>query len=142
MVRRGIGWLALTIVAVAGIWIVASIEEAVSAPSGKKWAIFTTGDLKERRASSDRSYLEFLDVPALNAGLYELPAGGKDMQKPHEQDELYYIVSGRGRFEVDGNEMDAGPGMVIYVKARVAHRFTEITEDLSVLVFFSTADSP
>ncbi len=43
---------------------------------------------------------------------------------------------------VDGEHIEVEPGMVILVKARVEHRFETISEDLSVLVFFSTATSP
>ena len=41
-------------------------------------------------------YREFLRVPDLSAGLYVLEAGATDPQSPHTEDELYYVVAGRG----------------------------------------------
>ena len=41
------------------------------------------------RAESGRLYLEFLRVSSMSAGLYVLPAGGVDPQKPHMEDEMY-----------------------------------------------------
>lgn len=41
--------------------------------------------------SGDR-YLEFLRVAPMSAGVYVLPAGAVDLQLPHEQDELYFVV--------------------------------------------------
>ena len=49
------------------------------------------------QAHSDKLYLEFLRVPALSMGLYALPAGSTDPQEPHQEDEVYYVVSGRKR---------------------------------------------
>src|SRR5262245_14077686 len=53
---------------------------------------FELDDLIARRAAEGRLYLEFLSVPDLSAGIYELPAGGVDPQSPHAEDELYYVI--------------------------------------------------
>ncbi len=76
----------------------------------------------------------------MQAGLYVLPAGGIDEQQPHAQDELYYVASGRGVLRVEGEDLTVGPGSVVYVRARAAHRFHSITEELRVLVVFSATD--
>lgn len=101
---------------------------------------FEIADLLAARARAERAYLEFLRVPALSAGLYVLPAGGVDPQKPHTEDELYYVVSGRGQILVAGESRPVGPGSIIYVKANDEHRFHDIAEDLSILVFFAPAE--
>src|SRR6266850_4571637 len=51
------------------------------------------------RQQQDRSYLEFLRVPSMSAGIYFLPADGTDPQRPHTEDEVYYIIKGRGSNE-------------------------------------------
>ena len=33
----------------------------------------------------------------MSAGVYVLPKGGTDPQKPHREDEMYYVVRGRAR---------------------------------------------
>jgi mannose-6-phosphate isomerase-like protein (cupin superfamily) len=102
---------------------------------------FELSDLAAARRRSNRLYLEFLRVPALSAGLYELPAGGVDPQRPHAEDEVYCVVSGRGSFRAGAEERAVGPGTVLFVKAGLEHRFHTITEDLTVLVFFAPAES-
>ena len=51
--------------------------------------------LISERETSSKPYLEFLKVSDLSMGLYVLPAGGRDPQSPHTEDEVYYVVSGR-----------------------------------------------
>ena len=93
------------------------------------------------RAQAQKLYLEFLRVPALSAGVYVLPAGGTDPQKPHQQDEVYYVVRGRAKMRVADQEQVVKPGTVIFVPAKVEHRFFDIAEELEVLVLFAPAES-
>ena len=102
---------------------------------------WTSFDLETLLASQQAGepWLEFLRVPSLRAGLYVLAPGAWDHQAPHEEDEVYYVVSGRATFEAGQDRRDAVAGTLIYVAARQEHRFTNIVEELRVLVFFSTA---
>lgn len=88
----------------------------------------------------EQSYLEFLRVPALSAGLYMLLAGAIDTQEPHTEDEVYYVISGRGLIQVDSENRPVEAGTLVYVKANVEHRFHSITEDLKLLVIFAPAE--
>jgi mannose-6-phosphate isomerase-like protein (cupin superfamily) len=94
-------------------------------------------DVAARRARAGSRYEEFIRVPTLSVGLYELPAGGTDPQSPHAEDEVYHVVSGRATIRVGDEDREVGPGSVIFVAANVPHRFHTITVDLSVLVFFA-----
>jgi mannose-6-phosphate isomerase-like protein (cupin superfamily) len=73
-----------------------------------------------------------------------LDGGTLDPQKPHFEDEVYYVASGRGRMrmEADGEveTFQVGPGTIIFVPARMRHSFYDITERLAVLVFFGPAE--
>jgi len=93
------------------------------------------------RGQSGKLYLEFLRVPALSAGVYLLPAGGTDPQKPHKEDEVYYVVRGSAMMRVGSEEQEIKAGSVIFVAAKVEHRFFDIREELEVLVFFAPAES-
>ena len=101
---------------------------------------FTLSQLVEERRQSNRLYLEFLRVPSLSVGLYELPAGGVDPQQPHTEDEVYYVVSGQGTIRVGDEDRAVQAGSVVYVAAGVEHRFHSITQDLTILVFFAPAE--
>jgi quercetin dioxygenase-like cupin family protein len=88
------------------------------------------------RASQER-YLQFLNQGSLSVGLYVLPAGATDNQTPHAEDEVYYVTAGRAMVQVAGETRPVGPGSIIFVAKDVDHRFVEIAEDLSLLVFFA-----
>jgi mannose-6-phosphate isomerase-like protein (cupin superfamily) len=96
--------------------------------------------LDDHRQSNKR-YLEFLRVPAMSAGVYVLEAGASDSQKPHQQDEMYYVVSGRARMQAGAEDQPVEDGSVIFVPAKLKHRFYDITEKLVVLVFFAPAET-
>ena len=101
---------------------------------------FEMMNLLEQHRQQGKLYLEFLRVPALSVGVYVLPAGGVDPQKPHTEDEVYYIASGRASVLVGEENRSVEAGSIIFVEAGVAHRFHSISEDLTVLVFFAPAE--
>ena len=97
-------------------------------------------DLSRQRANKNRLYLEFLRVPAMSAGVYVLPKGGTDPQKPHREDEMYYVIRGRARMQIGADHAEVRAGSVIFVEAELGHRFYDIQEELEVLVFFAPAE--
>ncbi len=101
---------------------------------------YEIAELIAQRAESGTAYLEFLRVPSLSVGLYALPAGGVDGQQPHTEDEVYYVVSGRGQIFVGGEDRPVQSGSIIFVAANVEHRFHSIEEDLQIIVFFAPAE--
>jgi len=104
-------------------------------------AFFDLPSVSSERAKAGKLYQEFLRVPALSAGVYVLPAGGTDPQKPHKEDEVYYVVRGHAKIRVGSEEKVVKSGSVILVAARVDHRFFDISEELEVLVFFGPAEN-
>jgi len=97
-------------------------------------------DLISRQKTSNKPYLEFLKVPNLSMGLYILPAGGTDLQSPHTEDEVYYVVSGRARIKVADEDRTVEAGSIVYVAKNVQHCFYSIEEELTVIVFFAPAE--
>ncbi len=98
-------------------------------------------EIDTQRLRSGKPYLEFLHIPVMSAGIYVLPAGGTDPQSPHQQDELYYVVSGRARMRVGAEDQAIAAGSLVFVEAGVEHRFYDIEEDLKILVVFAPAES-
>lgn len=86
-------------------------------------------------------YHEFLRVPPLSAGVYVLPAGAADLQRPHAQDEVYLVVRGRGTLRMAADDHPVAAGAIAYVPASTPHHFHTITEELQVLVFFAPAET-
>jgi len=94
------------------------------------------------KAKRGDGYSEFLRVPTMSVGVYVLPAGGVDRQTPHTEDEIYYVIRGRGQLRHGEHESPATPGEVLFVPARRAHHFHSITEELVLLVVFAPAEQP
>ena len=99
---------------------------------------FETADLV---AAQDRpgehTYVDFLRKEMLSLGMAVWPAGGEDTQSPHDEDEVYVVMAGRGVIHVAGEHRPVKPGSVVYVDAGVVHRFHSVEEDLQVLVFWA-----
>ena len=101
---------------------------------------FELADLMVQQQESGKLYLEFLRVPAISMGVYTLPAGSTDPQQPHTEDEVYYVAHGLASIRVGEADQSVVPGSIVYVAANVAHYFHDISEDLTVLVFFAPAE--
>lgn len=98
---------------------------------------FNLSSLAAQSERDNRRWREFLRVPSLSMGLYHLKAGQADEQRPHTEDEVYVVISGRATFRAGGQEQAVAPGSIIFVERTVEHRFVNITEDLTVLVLFA-----
>jgi mannose-6-phosphate isomerase-like protein (cupin superfamily) len=101
---------------------------------------FHLDELSRQRATKHRAYFEFLRVPAMSAGVYVLAKGAVDPQKPHREDEMYYVVRGHARMQIGSEHDEVRAGSVIFVEAEREHRFYDIEEELEVLVFFAPAE--
>jgi mannose-6-phosphate isomerase-like protein (cupin superfamily) len=101
---------------------------------------FELADVAAEREAGGKPYLEFITVPDLSVGLYVLAVGQPDLQQPHTEDEVYYVVSGRGKITVGDDVRDVRPGSIVFVAATVPHKFHDITEDLTLLVAFGPAE--
>lgn len=100
------------------------------------WQVFDMDELAGKVAGNEPRFHEFLRVPALSAAVYRLPAGSKDMQAPHLEDEVYVIVEGLARLRIGAKEHEVGKGSILFVRATAEHSFFDVEEDLTALVFF------
>ena len=101
---------------------------------------FEIAQLVAEQNQQNLAYLEFLRTPSLSLGLYKLEASAVDLQVPHSEDEVYYVVKGHGTILVGTEHREVEAGSIIFVGAHVEHRFHTITEDLLLLVFFAPAE--
>ena len=92
--------------------------------------------ISERRRRGER-YYEFFREKSLSLGAYSLSAGENDPQQPHTEDEIYYIVRGRGQMRIGDRDCAVAPGSIVFVMAGAEHRFHSIEEDLEILVVFA-----
>jgi uncharacterized cupin superfamily protein len=61
---------------------------------------------------------------------------GVDDQSPHDQDELYIVITGSGFFTKAAESVPFGPGDVFFVEAGAEHRFQQFTPDFCCWVIF------
>ena len=100
---------------------------------------FTVAELEKQQ---DDAYREFLRRDGMSLGLYRLPAGGTDSQHPHAADEVCIVMSGRAVLKVEDQSVEVGAGSLVSVDRGADHHFTDITEDLTLLVVFAPPTTP
>ena len=71
--------------------------------------------------------------------LYLYEPRGEDRQPPHDQDEVYVVISGSGTFAIGDSEESLerrpfGPGDAIFTPAGAVHRFEEFSDDFATWV--------
>ncbi len=59
-----------------------------------------------------------------------------DVQLPHKKDELYIIASGNSSFYRNGETIQCKQGDVIFVPAKMEHRFLNFSDDFATWVIF------
>jgi mannose-6-phosphate isomerase-like protein (cupin superfamily) len=89
------------------------------------------------KGDEPNSWIEHMASDALSLGTYSIPAGGLDDQSPHTEDEIYVVRSGRATLVTPSGTAAVGPGCAIFVPAGEPHKFTEVTEDLTLVVVFA-----
>lgn len=102
---------------------------------------YEISELGQQRQQLGKLYLEFLRVPSMSAGVYVLSPGSTDPQKPHNEDELYYVIRGCARMRIGAEEQKVSGGSIIFVEAHQSHQFYDVTEELLILVFFAPAET-
>ena len=85
-------------------------------------------------------YSELHRSPDLSIGSYVVPAGGRDPQSPHTEDEVYVVLAGRARLTGPDAGIPVEAGSVVFVAAGEEHRFTDVEEELHVVVVFGPAE--
>jgi mannose-6-phosphate isomerase-like protein (cupin superfamily) len=102
---------------------------------------FELEDVLRALAPDRHDFAEFFRAPSgtLSLTIARWPAGSIDEQQPHTEDEVYLVWSGRALLTIGDERVAVEPGSVAFVAAGVNHRFSEISEDLETLVFWSPA---
>jgi mannose-6-phosphate isomerase-like protein (cupin superfamily) len=92
--------------------------------------------VRRRLAAGTGGYEIVHESPGLEVGVYVLVAPEPDRQQPHEDNEVYVALEGRGTLQVEDEEIDLEEGQAMFVAAGAEHRFTGY-ELLSLLVIFT-----
>ena len=98
---------------------------------------FDLAEIVEMHAKNGQRYCEFFRNAALSLGFFVLRVEETDTQLPHTEDEVYYVVAGKGNIRVGEEDRSVDAGSTVFVGRGVEHRFHSITEDLVMLVFWA-----
>jgi mannose-6-phosphate isomerase-like protein (cupin superfamily) len=98
---------------------------------------FELEDLVARLEKEGGYFLDFLKIRDLEAGIIVLHPGEEDTQEPHLADELYYVIEGSGFMELGKSKQLVKKGSIIFVPAKMHHKFYGNKEDLVVLYMFA-----
>jgi mannose-6-phosphate isomerase-like protein (cupin superfamily) len=95
----------------------------------------TLEDAKKRLAAAGgKPFAELFTHGTLSIEIYA--PKGRDLQSPHSKDEVYVVASGSGSFVCGSERTPFGPGDLLFVPAKVPHRFEDFGDDFAVWVVF------
>ena len=107
--------------------------------SQNAWRVFSVDELTKGLAGKAPQFAEFLRTPSLSCAVYRLPAGARDMQAPHLEDEIYFVVSGHAWLQIGQEKREIRAGNILYVQATSEHSFFDIDEDLTLVAIFGSS---
>jgi mannose-6-phosphate isomerase-like protein (cupin superfamily) len=102
--------------------------------------VYDTEVILSKLKDSGNWFYGFMSKGTMDAGILRLMPGEKDPQGPHANDELYYVIKGRGFIQIEKEVVPIKPGSIIFVPARKKHNFHSNGEELQVLYVFAGKD--
>jgi len=102
---------------------------------------YAFGSFDEMGDGTFRKVRQELDVKAFGANVVVIQPGVSSRPHYHaEQDELYFVHSGRARFDVPGESRELGPGGMAHVESTTPRRVTSIGDEELVMLVVGAKD--
>jgi mannose-6-phosphate isomerase-like protein (cupin superfamily) len=102
--------------------------------SNVRFQMSLTEALRNVPSEDNKRYATVFEHGTLDIEIYA--PRGVDPQTPHTRDEVYVVVSGSGEFLNGGVRTRVETGDILFVPARVEHRFENFTDDFATWVLF------
>jgi len=128
-------------------WQTARIEEIQAAAPANEPSYWKEWTEDEGYAARWHSIREHFGIEAFGVNACD-GAAGEELIVPHEevsfggQEELYAVVQGRARFTLDGEEVELGPGGLLYVPPHVRRAGTALETPTTLLMVGGVAGKP
>ena len=84
------------------------VDPVIGAKSPIRWKLLVTGDRTPTKG--------------LTMGIAEIPPGDSLRLHHHQPEEVYYVVGGAGKVEIEGRAATIGPGSAIFIPGNAKHR--------------------
>ena len=112
-----------------------SLEEVGIIDLPENWQISVEHAMKKLEGEPNgKPFITLLERGKMYVEIYKPEK--VDLQQPHDQDELYVVISGTGTFYNNGVRCSFQPGDVIFVPTGIEHRFEDFTDDFKTWVIF------
>ena len=102
---------------------------------------FNLKDNLEKIKTSNSYFHTFINKDSLAAGILILKPGEGDTQEPHENDEVYFVLSGNGYLKIKNKNYKVSKDKLFFVAKGISHFFHSNTNNLKVLYCFGCSDS-
>ena len=87
------------------------------------------------RLAADGGYQIIHESAGLEIGVYVLVAPKPDHQQPHDDDEVYVVLEGRGTLDIEGEQIDLREGHAVFVPAGAKHQFVGYERMTGLVIF-------
>ncbi len=91
-------------------------------------------DALQQLAESSHEFVQLFTRNSLQIEMYK--PDKIDRQHPHNRDEVYIIVSGKGSFFHEGEIVEVAASDCLFVAAYAEHRFFNFSDDFTTWVIF------
>jgi mannose-6-phosphate isomerase-like protein (cupin superfamily) len=113
------------------------------------WAVADVGEIPTRDPSFGagwHSVRHHLGVSAFGVNANEANAGA-ELVEPHDeaayrQDELFLVIRGRARFTCDGEDVELGPGGILFARPEVQRQAVALEPSTLVFMVGATPGEP
>jgi len=95
--------------------------------------------LKLDKKEDSAYFLDFLHNSSFEVGVLRLNPGQNDTQEPHSEDELYFVIEGKGYINMVEKNYEVRKGSCIFVPSKTKHYFHGNKERLVVLYVFNVS---
>ena len=85
---------------------------------------------------------EVLSTGSLTVEVGKYPTDSAAPKNPHNEMELYYVLSGSGKLRVGDDTHDVEAGDLVFVEPDLEHDFFHITEEITVLIVLGPSTTP
>lgn len=93
------------------------------APETDRWSLVQVDAMEPVDCPCGQTRRAFVDDPAQTASLHVVDIKADSQTHYHKRlTEIYYILEGEGRMELDGRTIDVRPGSAILIKPHCRHR--------------------
>ncbi len=109
-----------------------------------KWKMTHVSALErlEELAEDESGFVEVLDEESVTVDIGRHTADTAAAKNPHNEDELYYIISGSGKLRVGDEVHSIESGDTVFVEQGLEHDFFDIEEDIVTLAVFADSTNP